>query len=210
MVSIKLFGTEVKVKATFLLVFIALWGVMSWLGLRRHSERTFGQGLLIGLLSTIVLLPADLGHAFAHIASARLAGAPMDELRITAGMPRTLYWNNAVSPDVHRMRAIGGPVFNTLGLLLSLAVYRVAARQSITRELAGWSAIGHGWILIMSLFPLPVVDGGTLLKWTLVARGRTEAEADALVRRAAWTIGILEGVLGLGFIIGQRLRRTGG
>ena len=134
----------------------------------------------------------------------------MDELRITAGMPRTLYWNNAVSPDVHRMRAIGGLVFNTLGLLLSLAVYRGAARQPAVRELAGWSAIGHGWILFMSLLPLPMVDGGTLLKWTLVARGRTEAEADALVCRAAWTTGILGGVLGVGFIVRQRLRGTRG
>ena len=133
----------------------------------------------------------------------------MDELRITAGMPRTLYWDNAVSPDVHRVRAIGGPVFNTVRLLLSLGIYRSAARKAIAREIAGWSAIGHGLLVIMSLFPLPMVDGGTLLKWTLVARGRTETEADALVRRDAWVIGILGGVLGAGFVVRQRLRGVG-
>ena len=163
--------------------------------------------MLNGLSSAIVLEAAELGHAFAHIASAGIAGAPMDELRISAGMPRTLYWNNAVSPDAHRLRAIGGPIFNTLGLLLSLAIYRAAARETIARELAGWSAIGHGLLVIMSLFPLPMVDGGTLLKWTLVARGRTEAEADALVGRVAWAIGILGGVLGAGFIVRKRAPR---
>jgi hypothetical protein len=52
----------------------------------------------------------------------------MDEVRISLGMPRTLYRENAVSPDAHRLRALGGPIFNALGLLVSLAIYRAARR----------------------------------------------------------------------------------
>ncbi len=113
-------------------------------------------------------------------------------------MPRTLYWNNEVSPDVHRMRAIGGPIFNVLGLLLSAVIYAVARGNPIIRELATWSAVGHGWILLAALLPLPIVDGGTLLKWTLVARGRTEKEADEMIRRVDWVLGIVGGIIGVG------------
>jgi hypothetical protein len=52
-------------------------------------------------------------------------------------------------------------------------------------------------LLIMSLAPLPIVDGGTILQWTLVARGWSEAAAEATARRAGWLIGITAVVLGL-------------
>lgn len=98
------------------------------------------------------------------------------------------------------MRALGGPVFNLVGLLLSAMVFALAANHPIAKELVAWSALGHGLLLIMSLSPLPVVDGGTLLKWTLVAGGRTETEADAIVRRVAWVIGVMGGLIGLGLV----------
>ena len=43
-VLMMVFGTKVKAKATFLPVFMALWGGVSWLGSRRHPERGFGHG----------------------------------------------------------------------------------------------------------------------------------------------------------------------
>ena len=203
MVSMRIFGTPVKVKGTVLVPIVALWGGVTWLGFYWHPERGFWQGLVIGFVTVLLLLPADFGHALAHIFSASLAGAPMDEILITAGMPRTLYWNNEVSPDVHRMRAMGGPVFNAVVLLLSGVIYAVASGNPIARELAAWSAVGHGFILLAALLPLPMVDGGTLLKWTLVARGRTETEADEIVRRVDWVMGIVGGLIGLGLIAMQ-------
>lgn len=198
MVELRIFGTPVKVKGTVLVPIVALWGIVTWLGLYWHPERGFWQGVLIGFVTVLLLAPADFGHALAHIFSARYAGAPIDEIRISAGMPRTLYWNNEVSPDVHRMRAMGGPIFNVLGLLLSTVIFAVARGNPIIRELATWSAVGHGLILLAALLPLPMVDGGTLVKWTLVARGRTEKEADEMVRHLDWVLGIVGGIIGVG------------
>lgn len=187
-----------------LIVIIAtVWGGVTWLGLHWHPERSFWHGLLIGLVTTILLLVVEFGHDLAHIFSARYAGAPMDEILITADMPRTLYSNNDVSPNAHRMRALGGPIFNLIGLLFSLAIYGVASSNSITKELAGWWAVGHGLQLMMSLSPLPPVDGGTILKWTLVARGRTESAADETVRRVDWVMGIGMAIIGVGVIAMQ-------
>jgi hypothetical protein len=101
MVSMRIFGTPIKAKLTGLVDIVALWGGITWLGLYLHPGRGFWQGLIIGLVSAVLLSVADIGHAFAHIFSTHYAGAPMDEILISTGMPRTLYWDNEVSPDVH-------------------------------------------------------------------------------------------------------------
>lgn len=49
-----------------------------------------------------------------------------------------------------------------------------------------------------------MVDGGTLVKWTLVARGRTEKEADEMVRRVDWVLGIVGGIIGVGLLAMQK------
>ena len=199
MLSMRIFNTPVKVKATFLIFIVPIWVGVTWLGLYWHPGRGFWPGVLVGFVTVILLLVAEIGHPIAHIFSARYAGAPMDEIQISAetGMPRTLYWNNEVSPDAHRLRAMGGLLFNLFGLLLSLAVYAVVPGNSIAWELAAWSAAGHGLLLIMSLAPVPMVDGGTLLKWTLVARGRTVTQADEILRRVDWVMGTVAGIVGV-------------
>ena len=205
MITIKIFGTPVKIKLTILPFIVVLWGGFSWLELYWHPGRSLLHGLLIGLVTAILLLLADFGHAIAHIFSARFAGAPIDEIQISAERgPRTLYWNNEVSPDVHRMRALGGPIFNVLGLLLSLVIYATVPENSIAWELAAWSAAGHGLMLIMFMSPVSIVDGGSILKWTLVARGKTVTEADRIVRRVDWVLGIALGIIGLG-LLGMQL-----
>ncbi len=198
MLRVRIFDTPVKASYTFLPIMIVVWGVVTWVGLYWHPERGLGQSLLIGFVTTILLLVVELGHPLAHIFSARLAGAPMDEILIAADMPRTLYKNNDVAPVSHRMRALGGPIFNLLGLLLSLAIFELASPNSIVREWMAWSAAGHGLLLMMSLAPFPAVDGGTILKWTLVANGRTRSEADKLVRRVDWIYAGAISVIGIG------------
>jgi len=205
MVSMRISNTPIKVKVTILFFLIPLWVAITWLGIYLHPGRGFWIGVLVGFTTVLVLLIADFGHAIAHIFSARYSGAPMDEIQISAeqGMPRTLYWNNEVSPNTHRMRAIGGPIFNLLGLLLSLIIYTVVTRNSIAWELAAWSAGGHGLLFIMSLTPMPMVDGGTILKWTLVAKGKSAKEADEIVRRIDWLLGLIAGIIGLVLIVMQ-------
>ncbi len=92
----------------------------------------------------------------------------MDEIQISAGMPRTVYANNSVSPDVHRLRAIGGLIFNLACLLLSLVILILVPGNSLPYELAAWSALGHGLLFFMSLLPFPFMDGGTFMKKTLL------------------------------------------
>lgn len=88
------------------------WGLLAWIAGSRRPQRSWLQRLGVSWLSLAALLIADLGHATAHTFSARLAGAPVDEILISPEMPRTLYENNDLPPNTHRLRALGGPIFS--------------------------------------------------------------------------------------------------
>jgi hypothetical protein len=105
-----------------------------------------------------IALIADVGHAMAQTISARLAGAPMDEILLSAEMPRTLYTNNAFPPQTHIMLSLDGPVFSLVSFVLSLLWRSLAPRRSLSRELAEISLVSHSIILLGSVTPLPMVD----------------------------------------------------
>jgi len=204
MSKVTIFGTPLRIRPVVLVNLGMLWAVAAFLEHFWHPHWTLGLILAVGFGAVILLLLADFGHAAAHIFSARRSGGPMDELYISGGMPRTRYFNNDVPPEVHIGRSLGGPIFNLAGTLVSLAVLLLATNGSVMADLAGWSLTGQALILAGSLLPLPVVDGGVLLKWWLVRGGRTEAEAERFVKRAGWVSGIVIALVVVGVIAFRR------
>ena len=148
MLQTKIFDTRVTVARRVFVELGAAWLALTWWERYRHPARGIWHDSMVGLATLIVLIPVDLGHALAHIFSARHAGAPMDEVRLSGGMPRTLYRNNDVSPDVHRTRALGGLIFNLLGSLVSSVMYLAVPPRSLVRELSATSAVGHALLFV--------------------------------------------------------------
>jgi hypothetical protein len=202
--SFSILGTPVKATPGFFANLLALWAAMSWQAGREQPKRGSLDRVLIGGLSAAVLILADLGHAVAHSLSARIASAPMDEIDLSSGMPRTIYHDQDVAPRVHIIRSLGGPIFSALGLATSLAARNFASRGSTAHEVANWSSVGHSLILVGSLAPLPIVDGGVILKWSLVERGRTTSQADKFVYQAGITTGVA--TAGAGVVMANRRR----
>jgi hypothetical protein len=120
-------------------------------------------------------------------------------------MPRTVYFDDDVPPRVHCLRALGGPIYSALGLSISLILRALSPHGSTVHEVAGWSCLGHAFIL-GSLAPLPVIDGGAILKWTLVERGRTPPEADEVVRRVDLALGVATTAAGVALVAAGRQR----
>jgi hypothetical protein len=112
----------------------------------------------------------------------------------------TSYQNNDVSPQIHIRRSLGGPIFSLICAALSLLWQRSTPSESTSHDLAEVSLVGHGFILLGSIALLPMVDGGTILKWKLVEAGQPPEQADQTVRKTS--LGLGSALLGLGALLG--------
>jgi Zn-dependent protease len=203
----KVFGTPLVVKGKnwLPLTELAVWAVMAWLAGRGHPDRSWWQRLGIGALTTIVILGSEWCHNLAHAAAAQLVGKPMDALRIVWGMPLVVYYDigdETVTPREHILRALGGPVCNALLLPFALIFRRFTRENSAWRDVAD-AAVGMNTFLSTgSLLPIPGIDGGPILKWSLVGRGHTPEAADETVKGVDRVMSA-----GLGFAAGLAFHR---
>lgn len=183
----RVFGTPLVVKGRTWLPAAELlaWPLMAWLAGRGRCDRDWWQRLGIGAWMTAVVLGSEWCHNLAHAAAARMVGKPMDALRIVWGMPLVVYYDigdETVTPREHILRAIGGPVCNALLLLPALMFRRLTRENSGLRDVAN-AALGMNIFLsTISLLPIPGIDGGPILKWSLVERGYTKEAADERVK----------------------------
>ena len=150
----------------------------------------------LGLLAVIHYVLADFIHFGGHIISSRSANAPMDEVHIKAPMPASVYYNNDVPPKAHILRSVGGPIGSGIFFSLALLMRALTPAKSPLRDFFNVMAIINSLLAFGSLIPLPIIDGGTMLKWSLVKSGQTEGQADDRVRQANLVVGGLAAVLG--------------
>ncbi|PKO19242.1 MAG: hypothetical protein CVU39_01440 [Chloroflexi bacterium HGW-Chloroflexi-10] len=205
----RIFGAPLVVKGKTWLPFVQLiaWPITAWIAKKRLPQRSWWQALGVGVLTMPVMLAAEWTHNLAHAAAARLVGKPVDAIRITWGMPLLIYYdiNDAmVTPRQHIFRAVGGPVWNTLLLSLAMVFKRFTKPQSVMRDMANTAVGTNAFIGLVALLPIPGIDGGPILKWSLVERGRTPAQADEVVRRVNGVLGIVLAIAGILFFKKRR------
>lgn len=195
----------VKGKTWFPLIELVVWVIMTWVAGRDHPERSWGQRLGVGAMTTFVMLGSEWCHNLAHAAVARWINKPMDALRIMWGMPLVVYYKvqaGSVAPRQHILRALGGPLCNALILPCAIWFKRLTRQVSMTRDVAN-AAVGMNiFLCTASLLPLPGLDGGSVLKWAMVERGKTPPEVDEVVKHANRVVGG-----GLGVMTGVALKR---
>jgi Zn-dependent protease len=60
------------------------------------------------------------------------------------------------------------------------------------------TAVGMNLFLCtVSMLPIPGLDGGPILKWSLVEHGRSNEEADHVVRRVNSVLGVILGIVSM-------------
>lgn len=201
----------VKGKTWLPLTQVVTWGLLTrWLG-KRSPGRSRRSNILSGGMSMVVLLGSEWCHNLAHAAAAKSVGHPADAIRITWGMPLLVYHeiNDAqVTPRHHIVRALGGPVFNALLLPLVWLARRFFRPGTVGHDAAD-TAVGTNAVLVAAgLSPIPWVDGGPVLKWSLVERGCTVAQADETVRKVNW--GYAAAAAGVSAVAFNRKKRLAG
>lgn len=201
----RVFGAPLTIKGWEVLPLAEVldFGLLYWLFGRAHPERSAAQKAELAALATPVVAGLEWCHNLSHAAAAQAVGKPMDEFKILVGTPRLQYWelnDESVTPRQHILRASGGPLFNALILPLLALLRRLAPVGSKRFEVvnAGW------WmnliILAAGLLPIPGLDGGAMLKWGLVTRGKSHAQADETVRKVN---GGLSVALGAGALLAK-------
>lgn len=196
-----------KGKTWFPLVQIAAWSVMAWVAKKRHPERTWRQSFCVAALTTPIMLGSEWCHNLAHAAAAQWVGKPVDAIRVTWGMPLLVYHDIndlTITPRQHIIRALGGPVFNLLALPFALLFRKLTKPGSAARDAADIAVGTNIFLPAVGMIPIPGIDGGPVLKWSLVARGKTVAEADLAVRKVD---GALAPVFAAGAAVAFRKRR---
>jgi Zn-dependent protease len=140
----------------------------------------------VAALTMPVVLGSEWLHNLAHAAAAKLVGHPVDAIRITWGMPLLVYFeinDEKLTPGEHITRALGGPLFNFVALPIWWLVHWLSPPDSVGRDVGGAGVWMNTFLLLAGLMPIPGLDGGPILKWSLVAGGRTIEEADEVVRQ---------------------------
>ncbi len=178
-----------------------IWGLFSRASRQRNPDRSWIRAGLEGFCQMAVMLGSEWGHNLAHLAVSNTIGKPMDQFRIQLGMPRCVYYqinDQEVAPREHLARALGGPIFNLLVLPFAWKARRLTKKDSIAGITARTAFDTNLFLSTISLLPIPGIDGGPILKWSLVERGRTPWEADEVVRRVNGPLALLLGLFSSG------------
>jgi len=174
-----------------------IWGLFSRASRRRNPQHSWLRAGVEGFCQMAVMLGSEWGHNLAHLAASHWIGKPMDQFRIQFGMPRCVYYelnDQNVTPREHQVRALGGPVFN-LGVLPFAWASRKLAREGTIADVVARTAFDTNLFLSsVSLLPIPGIDGGPILKWGQVDRGKTIPEADEVVRKANGPLALILGL----------------
>ena len=127
------------------------------------------QALVGGFLAVALHWASDLAHHLGHARAARNTGYPMTGVQFWGLIGTSLYPPDepALPGSVHRRRALGGPIAS---LLLGLAALPVAGLLRGRGGLPAWLATfvvvqNLGTLGLGAFMPLPITDGGTLLRW---------------------------------------------
>ncbi len=181
------FGTPMVVKGWTGLPVLELgsWIVLTCVAGRKQPDWSLRKRLSAGAITTAIILGFEWCHNLAHAAVASSIGKPVDAIRIFFGTPLLIYYDindQQVDPTQHISRAMGGPIFNALMIPFAWLARCYSQEGTLSHYVANFALGTNMFISMVSLLPIPGIDGGPILKWSLVEAGRTRAEADGIVR----------------------------
>ncbi len=162
------------------------WGVFTRIASRRKPGSWRIAWSIEGFWRMIATLGSEWCHNLAHVLVSNWVNKPMDVLRIQFGMPRCIYHqinDPQVTSRQHIIRSLGGPIINFLLLPVGWLGRKITREDTIAGVTADTFYQTNLFLSLVSLLPIPGIDGGPILKWSLVERGKSIKEADEVVRK---------------------------
>jgi hypothetical protein len=168
------------------------WGLLSQVAGSKNPTWTPRQRLTAGATTTVMLFASEWGHNLAYAALAAWIGKPVDAIRIFFGTPLLIYYdseNSLVTPAQHITRASGGSIFNGLMVAIAWLGRWLTPKGSLSHYCMDFVLDANRALMLISWLPIPSLDGGSILKWSLVLRGRSREKADEAVEQVNLAVG---------------------
>jgi len=176
---------------------LIVWIIFTRNASKRNPKESAFYWSTEGFFKMAAMLGSEWCHNLAHAFTANKVGKPMDQMRIQMGMPRCIYNklnDEEVTPRQHIMRSLGGPIINLVMLPIAAMLRLFSKPNSIASETAKTAYQTNLFLSTTSLLPIPGIDGGPLLKWSLVEKGYTIKEADQVVQNTNGPLAVLLGL----------------
>jgi Zn-dependent protease len=176
---------------------------------RKFPELSKRERILWSLSCTLALLGSEWCHNLAHTLISKAIKKPVDAILINFGMPLLIYFkpdDPQVTPRQHIIRAIGGPAFNLAVMPALYVMLKHTKANTPDQFLAQLAFDTNVFIFTASLTPFPSLDGGPIMKWSLVQHGKSISEAEQIVGKANGVSAVLLSILGLlSYLRGRKL-----
>jgi Zn-dependent protease len=191
----RIFGVPLVVKSWTGLPVLELvaWVISSWLTQKKRPDWSEAKQAGAGAFMAMILFGLEWCHNLAHTLVASRIGKPVDAIRIVWGTPLLIYYDindEQVLPHQHILRAVGGPIFNAILLPILWLAKRDTSPGTLARYLADFALGTDAVLSTISLLPIPGIDGGPILKWSLVKAGSSPEQADAAVKSVNRYLGV--------------------
>jgi len=171
---------------------LVAWGLLTWVAGYKKPDWSQSKRVTAGALTTLILFASEWGHNLAHALFAHRIGKPVDAIRILGGTPLLIYYDindQDVSPRQHILRASGGPIFNALMMPVCYLARNLTREGSLPHYVANFALGTNIFISSIALLPIPGIDGGPLLKWSLVECGQSAQDADETLKKVNLAMG---------------------
>ena len=122
----------------------------------QRPENAAAGTVMVGLEYGLLLYLTNVLHSLGHVLAAKIVGAPMEVLLLTATRDVTLYRKAEPGPSKWMFigRSLGGPVANMLVGFIALGIwYRFSASWSLSFCVINFA------IAACTLCPIPSTDG---------------------------------------------------
>lgn len=162
------FGLQVKAQPTVLLSAIAIWVILSLLGMKLLKWRP-EKAAAGGFLAMLIHFFSEWWHQLGHSQTAEQTGYPMIGMEFIGPIALSQYPENegVLSPDVHIQRALGGPIFSLLLTIVSGLIALALRPLGGPALVLAYFSVADNFLVftIGALMPLGFTDGSTLLHW---------------------------------------------
>jgi len=172
---------------------LAAWAISFWVTCKKRPDWSEAKQAGAGAFMTIILFGLEWCHNLAHTFVASRVGKPVDAIRIVWGTPILIYYDindQQVSPSQHILRALGGPIFNAILLPILWLARHLTSPGTLAHYLADFAFGTDALLSTVSLLPIPGIDGGPILKWSLVKAGSSPEQADETVKSVNRYLGV--------------------